>query len=90
MQSKNKHPQDKDERLYVARVAGLRWCACCEQPGAIEIHEIRQGDWWTSVPLDADCHRGALNGLHGRKAMWTLQKLDELGALSRTIKRLNT
>lgn len=90
MRSQNKPAQTADESLHVARLAALRWCACCEQPcQAPEIHEIRQGDWWTSIPLDPECHRGAFAGLHGQRRAWIVQKLDEIGALSRTIRRLN-
>jgi hypothetical protein len=89
MQSKNKKPQTRDERLYVSRLAGMRWCACCQEPCEPEIHELEQGDWFTSIPLCTDCHRGKHNGLHENKAMWTVQKLTELGALGRTIRRMN-
>jgi hypothetical protein len=47
-----------------------------------------QGDWFTSIPLCSDCHRGEANGWHGRRAMWKLYKLDELGALNVTLRRL--
>jgi hypothetical protein len=89
--SKNKRAMTKAERAYVETLKGMCWCACCgewtEEP---EVHEIKQGDWFTAVPLDADCHRGAFNGLHGLKRAWTVRKMDEYDALSRTIRRLMT
>lgn len=75
------------ERRYVERLKLFQWCACCEEPCDPEIHEIKQADWFTAVPLCADCHRGSLNGLHGQKRAWTVRKLDEYDALSKTIRR---
>lgn len=91
MHSLNKPAPTKEERAHIARLKSLRWCACCEQPCEPEVHEIEQGDWWTGVPLCGEsCHRGPILGLHGQKRAWTVQKLTELGALSRTIRRLMT
>lgn len=88
MNSKNKPAMTADEREHVARLKSLRWCACCEQPCEPEVHEIEQGDWFTAIPLDVDCHRGHLNGLHGQRRAWTVRKLTDLGALNRTVRRL--
>lgn len=91
MHSPNKKAMTVAEREHVGRLKDMNWCACTlewtEEP---EIHEIEQGDWWTAIPLSPDAHRGSFNGLHGQKRAWTVQKLTELGALSRTIKRLMT
>jgi hypothetical protein len=41
------------------------------------------------VALCADCHRGSENGIHGRKTMWRIRKMDEMDALNETFRRLN-
>lgn len=56
----------------------------CGASGPSECHEIEQGQWFTSMPLCADCHRGSMNGIHGQKRMWAVHKLDELSALNKT------
>lgn len=86
MQSKNKPAPTKAERAHLARLAELQ-CAVCDANGE-ETHEIKQGAWFTSIRLCADCHRGARNGLHGQRLMWKLRKMDELDALNVTIERL--
>lgn len=60
----------------------------CNASGPSECHEIEQGHWFTSMPLCADCHRGSINGIHGQKRMWIVQKLDELSALNKTLERI--
>jgi hypothetical protein len=60
----------------------------CGASGPSECHEINQGQWFTSMPLCADCHRGTLNGIHGQKRMWSVKKMDELAALNQTIETL--
>lgn len=93
MQSKNKAPMKADERRHVARVKALP-CSLCDKPSTdeepSEAHEIQQGLWWLAISLCASCHRGPKLGLHGEKRMWAIKKLDELGALAITIKRLMT
>lgn len=89
MQSKNKAPMTLQEREHVERVKALP-CAVCGAAGPSEAHEIRQGDWYTSVALCADCHRGPVLGLHGQRRAWAVRKLDELGALNRTLQALLT
>jgi hypothetical protein len=87
MQSKNKRAQTADERRHLEVLAQMP-CALCESFGPSEVHEIKQGQWFTSIPLCAECHRGPLMGLHGQKRGWALRKMDELDALAVTIKRL--
>lgn len=87
MQSKNKAAMTTKERDYVTRIKEQP-CVICDHPGPSEAHEIRQGHWWTSLPLCPDCHRGSHNGIHGRQSMWKLKKLDELAALNLTIERM--
>lgn len=87
MQSPNKRAPNAREKAHIERIKEMA-CACCDASGPSEAHEIEQGDWWTSIPLCPDCHRGSFLGLHGQKRAWTLRKLTELGALSKTIERL--
>jgi hypothetical protein len=87
MRSKNKPGQTAAEREHVARLAELP-CAVCDAAGPVEIHELKQGQWFTSIPLCFECHRGPHMGWHGRKAAWAIRKMDEIDALAETIRRL--
>lgn len=91
MRSKNKPAPTVTEAAYIAHVANLP-CSVCDQGGGdsapSEVHEIEQGNWWLSIALCSDCHRGSFNGLHGQRRMWTLKKLDEQKALAITIRRV--
>ena len=87
MQSPNKKAMTKAERAHVDRVRQLP-CSVCNQAGPSEAHEIEQGQWFTSVAVCADCHRGSKNGLHGQRDMWRVMKMTELSALNVTIARL--
>ena len=87
MQSKNKPAMTAAERRHVANIKEMD-CIVCDSPGPSECHEINQGQWFTSMPLCADCHRGSMNGIHGQQRMWKIKKLDELSALNLTIKKL--
>lgn len=87
MQSKNKPAPTVRESEHIMRVKTLE-CSVCDAPGPSEDHEIKQGQWFTSVALCESCHRGPVNGLHGNKRMWAVKKMDELDALAVTIKRL--
>ena len=84
MRSKNKPAPTAAERRHIERVAALA-CVVCDAPGPSEVHEIKQGQWFTSCALCPDCHRGAFNGLHGQKRMWAVKKMDELDALAATV-----
>ena len=87
MQSKNKKAPTVAERHHIERVQRLQ-CAVCDTPGPSEVHEIKQGQWFSSIPLCTSCHRGPLLGLHGQRRMWALKKLDEVDALAVTVERL--
>lgn len=87
MRSKNKPAMTVLERAWVALVKALM-CSVCDAPGPSDAHEIVQGQWFTSIALCKDCHQGSHNGLHGERAMWKVMKLDELGALNITIRRI--
>jgi len=86
MHSKNKKAMTSLEREHVGRIKEMA-CIVCEQSGPSEAHEIDQGEWFTSLPLCADCHRG-YNGLHGTKALWRIRKMDELKALNLTLQKI--
>lgn len=86
MQSKNKRAPTAAERRHIAKVAELP-CSLCDRPGPSEVHEIKQGQWFTSVALCPDCHRSSI-GLHGTKAMMRIKKLDELDLLNITVGRV--
>lgn len=89
MRSKNKTPPTPAERKHVQRVKLLP-CSVCDVGGGYgapsEAHEIKQGAYFTTVALCADCHRGS--GLGFRAGMWRLKKMDELDALGVTLARL--
>jgi hypothetical protein len=87
MQSKNKKAPTKAEKEHIERVKRLA-CAVCDEPPPSDAHEIKQGQWWTSVGLCKSCHQGPLLGLHGQRRMWAIKKMDELDALAVTIQRL--
>ena len=75
------------ERLHLAKVKALP-CSVCDAPGPSAAHHIRQDSAWTCVALCPDCHQGSHNGWHGRKALWRIKHMDELDALSVTVRRL--
>jgi hypothetical protein len=87
MQSKNKKPPTKAERDHIERVKSVP-CAVCDAPPPTECHEIKQGQWFTSVSLCPDCHRGPVLGLHGQRRAWMVRKMDEIDALAVTVERL--
>jgi hypothetical protein len=87
VQSKNKRKPNAAEAAHIERVK-LMPCCVCNAAGPSDAHELRQGDWFTCLPLCRDCHMGAHNGIHGRQAIWKVKKLDELGALNLTIQEL--
>ena len=75
------------EREHVTRIKEMG-CIICNGGGPSEAHEIEQGQWFTSLPLCSDCHRGVQNGIHGQKRMWNILKLDELKALNLTLQKI--
>lgn len=87
MQSKNKGAPTKAERAHIERVKSLP-CSVCGRAAPSECHEIKQGQWFTSIPLCADCHRDPVMGLHGQMREWKIRKVDELDALNSTVQRL--
>lgn len=89
MQSKNKKTPTAKEKRHIERVKALA-CSVCDTPGPSDCHEIKQGQWFTSVALCPSCHTGSLMGLHGQRRAWAIRKLDELDALAITVERLVT
>ena len=87
MHSKNKFKPNNAEKMHIERIKSMP-CIICQASAPSECHEINQGQWFTSMPLCADCHRGSLNGIHGQKRLWNVYKMDELAALNETIKLL--
>jgi hypothetical protein len=87
MFTKNKAKPTASERLHIARIKAMS-CIICQAQAPSECHEINQGQWFTSMPLCADCHRGPINGIHGQKRLWNVYKIDELSALNETIRKL--
>ena len=88
MQSKNKKTMTAAERRHVIRVKELP-CSVCDVAGPSECHEIKQGQWFTSVALCPDCHRDSVMGIHGQKRAWSIRKMDEIDALAVTIEMLS-
>ena len=87
MHSKNKLKPNNAEKMHIERIKSMP-CIICQASAPSECHEINQGQWYTSMPLCADCHRGSVNGIHGQKRLWNVYKMDELAALNETIKLL--
>ena len=87
MHSKNKRQPTVAERRHITAVKELP-CSVCDQSGPSDAHEIKQGQWWTSVALCKDCHQGSVMGWHGQKRAWVIRKMDELDALAVTVRRL--
>lgn len=87
MQSRNKPAPTAAERAHIERVKSLP-CVVCWAPPPSECHEIEQGQWFTSVALCADCHRGSHNGIHGQRRIWNVNRMTELVALNATVREL--
>ena len=87
MYSKNKLKPSANEKAHIERIKSMP-CIICQASAPSECHEINQGQWFTSMPLCADCHRGSVNGIHGQKRLWNVYKMDELAALNKTIRLL--
>jgi MinD superfamily P-loop ATPase len=87
MQSKNKKAPTKAEKAHIERIKSMR-CGVCDANAPSEAHELKQGQWFTSLPLCPDCHRGSINGIHGQARIWAVYKLDEQAVLNETIRQL--
>jgi hypothetical protein len=87
VRTKNAKAISARESKHIQSVKELD-CSVCDQPGPSDAHHINQGQHYTVVALCKDCHQGSFNGIHGQARLWSVKKLDELGALAITIQRL--
>ena len=87
MRTKNAKAITAAEGRYIAMVKQLP-CSVCDQAAPSDAHHVVQGQHFTVIALCKDCHQGGFNGLHGQRRMWSVKKLDELGALAITIQRI--
>lgn len=87
MQSKNKRAPNVAERRHIEAVKALP-CSVCDSHGPSDAHEIKQGQWFSTVALCKECHQGPLMGWHGQKRAWAIRKMDEVDALAVTVRRL--
>lgn len=89
MRTKNAARITAAESAHMAKVKSLD-CSVCDAPGPSEAHHIVQGQHMTTIALCPECHTNPFLGWHGQKRAWTVRKLDELGALNITLRRLMT
>jgi hypothetical protein len=82
----NTKPTER-ERRHMAKVKELP-CSVCGLPGPSEAHHIKQSNAYTCLALCESCHRSPVNGLHGQRRMWAVNKMEELDALAVTIENL--
>lgn len=87
MRSRNSKSLTAREAEHLAAVKSLA-CSVCDAAGPSDAHHIKQGQHFTCVALCRDCHMGSENGVHGRRAMWRVMKMDEVDALAVTIERV--
>lgn len=89
MRSKNSKAITATESEHLALIKSMR-CIVCGAEGPSDAHHIIQGDHYSCIPLCRDCHMGSKNGIHGQRVMWKIMKLDEMSALSKTIRVILT
>jgi len=87
MRSKNKRAPTAAEKRHIVAVKSLP-CSVCGEPAPSECHEQKQGQWYTSVALCGDCHRGSTMGWHGERRAFIIRKIDMLDALNETIRMI--
>lgn len=75
------------EREHLSAIKSLP-CVVCGASAPSDAHHIRQGSAYYCIPLCNSCHQDPHNGIHGRKAMWKIYKMDEMDALAKTIEAL--
>ena len=87
MRSQNSKAHSTAESLHLERVKLLP-CSVCGQNPPSEAHHVVQGQHFITIALCKDCHTGSENGIHGRRTMWRIFKMDEWRALNVTIRRM--
>jgi hypothetical protein len=92
MWSKNKAKMTPQERDHVGRIKEMP-CICCAllgraADGPSEAHELKQGSWFTAIPLDYQCHRGPNGIISNKKTYLSLLHMDEIDLLNETLRRL--
>lgn len=80
-------------KQHLARIHELPCGVCGATP--VEAHHVLEGRTpgrkspdVLAIPLCVDCHRGGVNGIHGRGVLWDVYRLSELDVLAMTIERL--
>jgi hypothetical protein len=80
-------------REYIGLVKSMP-CSVCGADGPSDAHHPRTGAGmgqrnpdWTAISLCKNCHQGD-RGIHGDRSMWKVFKIDEMGALARTIENV--
>lgn len=91
MRSKNKPAMTSAEREHVDLVR-QQACVLCDALGPNEAHEPIQGQWFLSIAVCPDCHRGP-RGIHGDQTMLRLRfriagTHGELRAINETMRRV--
>lgn len=87
MRSKNSKALTESERAHLEAVK-LTACVVCNAPAPSDAHHVVQGLHFVTAALCKDCHQGSENGIHGRRTMWRVMKMDEWDAVNETIRRI--
>lgn len=77
----------KLEWQHLKRIKSMP-CIVCGQAAPSEAHHVRQDSAYYCIPVCVSCHRHESNGIHGRKGMWKIHKIDELDALAKLIEEI--
>jgi cytochrome c553 len=75
------------EKRHLERIKSMP-CIVCQAPAPSQAHHVKQDSAYHCVPLCQSCHQDQQNGIHGRKAMWKIHKMDEMDAMALLIKML--
>lgn len=86
MRTKNARTITRAESHHMAAVKSVP-CVVCDAPAPSFAHHVVQGDHYTTVAVCWYCHQGP-QGIHGDKTLWRIRKLDELGAINETLRRV--
>ena len=85
MRSKNKRAPTVLEKRWLDLLS-QQPCVVCGDVGT-EIHEFKQGQWYSAVHLCATCHRDHKRGWHGERLAWTLARMDAMDAVALAVRR---